>query len=421
MTIRSSTAVANARLDAIETAVGAAPSLRIYSGTMPANCAAALAGNALLAEMVLPPEWMATAGAGAKASAGTWRDMAALASGAAAFFRVYDTGGDECHIQGSVSTVGGGGSMQLASIALLAGYPVVVSRFVLRGAEAPPFEGSASVTLADLVADAATGTVADVSADSSTTSDSYNLSRASAPTGGILVTAWGRFLPAITGYPNSSGNREPLRIQFPNWRVRFVGFAGGFDSATSVFMSANSMLFMDGTALGENPDTYIGDYSFYLEDVGDDDIGNGWIFQAMQVYNDGANITVRQWIKYYGLPLQGPYQSTLSYSTIRAELVTAGWGSGNAAAFTPEADASQIDIMAWAASNIQFRVEANSGTPSNAYLESLAALTAADPTAWADWPVDWLGSAPNMTDRSGHGRGLSSTGGTYAVGDPFPP
>ena len=44
MPVQLSTAVRNARLDAIETAIGASAILRIRSGAVPANCAAADAG-----------------------------------------------------------------------------------------------------------------------------------------------------------------------------------------------------------------------------------------------------------------------------------------------------------------------------------------------------------------------------------------
>ena len=82
MALQYSTTVRNAQLDALETAIGASAILRIYSGAMPANCAAAATGT-LLAEMNLPADWMASAASGSKAKSGTWSDTAANASGVA--------------------------------------------------------------------------------------------------------------------------------------------------------------------------------------------------------------------------------------------------------------------------------------------------------------------------------------------------
>jgi hypothetical protein len=53
MTVRLSTTIRNAGLDAITTAIGSNGRLRIYNGTQPANVAAALSGNTLLADLAL--------------------------------------------------------------------------------------------------------------------------------------------------------------------------------------------------------------------------------------------------------------------------------------------------------------------------------------------------------------------------------
>ncbi|HKY51710.1 MAG TPA: hypothetical protein VJP45_10680, partial [Candidatus Limnocylindria bacterium] len=66
-----SVAVRNARLDAIETAIGTSPILRIRTGAPPAACATADSGT-VLAEMTLPSDWMAAAASGAKALVGSW-------------------------------------------------------------------------------------------------------------------------------------------------------------------------------------------------------------------------------------------------------------------------------------------------------------------------------------------------------------
>lgn len=53
MTIQLSTDVRNARLDVIESTIGASPTLEIRDGAPPANCAAADSGT-VLATLTLP-------------------------------------------------------------------------------------------------------------------------------------------------------------------------------------------------------------------------------------------------------------------------------------------------------------------------------------------------------------------------------
>lgn len=99
MAIQLSVAARNGRLDAIETAGGASPTLEIRTGAAPANCAAAATGT-VLATMTLPADWMAAAASGSKSLLGTWQDASADATGTAGHFRISQAG--TCHIQGSV-------------------------------------------------------------------------------------------------------------------------------------------------------------------------------------------------------------------------------------------------------------------------------------------------------------------------------
>lgn len=132
MSIQLSVAVRNARLDAIETNIGTSAILRIYDLTAgaPADCAAAITAT-LLAEMSLPSDWMAAASSGAKALAGTWEDLSANAAGTADFFRVYDSGGTNCGIQGTVTATGGGGDMTLDNAVIASAQKITVTSFTL--------------------------------------------------------------------------------------------------------------------------------------------------------------------------------------------------------------------------------------------------------------------------------------------------
>lgn len=128
MTIQLSTTVRNARLDVIESTIGTSPIMRILSGTPPADCAAAQSGT-LLAELTLPSDWMAAASSGSKTKSGTWQDAAADAGGTAGYFRIYNSGGTTCHIQGTVGTSGTDMIVDSTSFAL--GQPFTITAFTL--------------------------------------------------------------------------------------------------------------------------------------------------------------------------------------------------------------------------------------------------------------------------------------------------
>lgn len=112
MALRYSVAVNNARLDAVEAEIGTDALLRIYTGSAPASAAAAATGT-LLAECELPTDWMAAAASGVKEMAGTWEDTAANNDGQAGYFRIYDSTGTDCGLQGTVTEEGGGGDMEV--------------------------------------------------------------------------------------------------------------------------------------------------------------------------------------------------------------------------------------------------------------------------------------------------------------------
>ena len=133
MAIQLSTAVRNARLDAIETTVGTSAVLRIRSGSVPANCAAADAGT-VLATVNCPSDWMAAAASGSKSLSGSWVDSSADATGTAAHFRLYDSTGATCHVQGTVTATGGGGDMTVDSTSFTAGQQFTVTTFTLNDA-----------------------------------------------------------------------------------------------------------------------------------------------------------------------------------------------------------------------------------------------------------------------------------------------
>lgn len=120
-----SVGVRNARLDTIESTIGTAAVLKIFSGAEPANCAAADPAG-LLCTITLPSDWMSAAASGVKDKIGTWSN-AASGTGTAATFRIYDSGVTTCHIQGNVTATGGGGDMTLDNVSIASGQTVTVT------------------------------------------------------------------------------------------------------------------------------------------------------------------------------------------------------------------------------------------------------------------------------------------------------
>lgn len=134
MSLQLSVAARNARLDAIEVTAGTAAKLMLYSGSVAANCAAA-APSGLLGTLTLPSDWMAAASAGSKALTGTWSGTAS-AAGTAASFRITDSAGTTCHIQGTVTITGSGGDMTLDNPSLTDGQAFSIATFALTDANA---------------------------------------------------------------------------------------------------------------------------------------------------------------------------------------------------------------------------------------------------------------------------------------------
>ena len=74
MAIAVDETVGNAMLDAIESTIGASPTLEIRTGTT-------IGAGTLLASIALPSDWLAAASGFTAAKAGTWSDSTADSSG----------------------------------------------------------------------------------------------------------------------------------------------------------------------------------------------------------------------------------------------------------------------------------------------------------------------------------------------------
>lgn len=135
MAVQLSTAVRNARLDAIETTIGTSAILKIRTGAQPASCASADAGT-VLATLNLPSDYLAAASGGSKAKAGTWEDTSADAAGTAGHWRLYASDGTTCHAQGSVTATGGGGDMTVDNTSFASGQAFTVTAWTFNDSNA---------------------------------------------------------------------------------------------------------------------------------------------------------------------------------------------------------------------------------------------------------------------------------------------
>lgn len=131
MAVQFSVLVRDARLNAIETTVGAAPILRLRTGAQPANCAAADSGTVVIS-YTLPSDWAAAASNGSKAFNGNPVSTgAASAQGTLGHYRLYAADGTTCHKQGSITATGGGGDLTVDNVSVNNGQTVQITTWSL--------------------------------------------------------------------------------------------------------------------------------------------------------------------------------------------------------------------------------------------------------------------------------------------------
>lgn len=130
MSLTYSTAIANARLDAVESTIGTSAILKIRTGAAPAAVSDASTGT-VLATLQLPSDWMAAASARSKAKSGTWEDTSADNAGTAAHFEITASNGTTVGMRGSVTATGGGGDLTLDNVVLAAAQAITITAFTL--------------------------------------------------------------------------------------------------------------------------------------------------------------------------------------------------------------------------------------------------------------------------------------------------
>lgn len=118
----------NTFLDQVDTSIGASGLLRIYDGSQPANVAAALAGQTLLAELALSATAFGAAAAGVLTANAISDDASANATGTASWGTLVTSGGVR-RVDFSVGAAGA--DLNLNSTSITAGGTVSVSSFTI--------------------------------------------------------------------------------------------------------------------------------------------------------------------------------------------------------------------------------------------------------------------------------------------------
>ena len=130
MAIQFSTAVRNARLDAIDTTISTAAVLKMFTGSPPSSTGVADSGTKI-SSMNLPTDWLSNAANGSKTLLGTWQDTSTVGSGTIGYFRIYASNGTTVGMQGTVSSNGGSGDLKLNNNVVDVGQTISITTFTL--------------------------------------------------------------------------------------------------------------------------------------------------------------------------------------------------------------------------------------------------------------------------------------------------
>lgn len=129
MTVRQSTAVRNAKADAVETAMGTAPIFKLRTGAQPATFATASSGS-VLASFSLPSDFLTAASGGVKSKSGTWSGTAS-GSGTVGHYEIYASDNTTLLERGDVTATGGGGDATIDNTVIASGQTVTVNTWTV--------------------------------------------------------------------------------------------------------------------------------------------------------------------------------------------------------------------------------------------------------------------------------------------------
>ena len=112
-----------------------AAKIMIYTGSVPANCAASTTGTKLV-EWDLASSWAGAASSGTKSLSPTPLSATAVATGTAGYYRVFASDGTTCHMQGTVTASGGGGDLTVDNTSLTSSQTCNITSWALTDANA---------------------------------------------------------------------------------------------------------------------------------------------------------------------------------------------------------------------------------------------------------------------------------------------
>ena len=125
MAIQRSVAARDAANNAFEATVGTTAVLKLFSGSVAANCAAANP-TGLLATLTLPSDWCTASSSGVTSKNGTWSGTGSGA-GTAASYRLYASDGTTCHEQGTVGQ--GSGDLSLDNTVIAVSQAITITQW----------------------------------------------------------------------------------------------------------------------------------------------------------------------------------------------------------------------------------------------------------------------------------------------------
>lgn len=128
MAFQLATLLRNSMANQIEAYIGVSAIMKLRTGAPPADCGTADSGS-VVATLNLPSDWLTAAASGMVSKNGTWQDASADAAGTIGHFRIYDSGGATCVMQGTVTATGGGGDMTVNNTVLALAQSFSITQF----------------------------------------------------------------------------------------------------------------------------------------------------------------------------------------------------------------------------------------------------------------------------------------------------
>jgi hypothetical protein len=228
-------------------------------------------------------------------------------------------------------------------------------------------------------------------------------SLSNAPTSGLLFSVWTR-IPDPGVVPWSRGRMVVYIVRGTNWEIECsVGLSSANVNSVARYQA-------DMTYLAGSSRTLVGTFALYDSGLNlAEEQARGWVWAAWQLSRSGGSLSMRQWLKFSNSSVIAAGNSDLTLTNARQQLVGAGWTAAQASAWVPSLNSS-FQVGGDNCYLCQARVEETNEPPSLTKLEAIAVAKEPDALCWAQYPLMWEDGAANLSDASGNGRHLTSTG-----------